>query len=259
MPWTFAHPAVVLPLRRFCPLRLSFSALIVGSLAPDLGYYINSFGIATFSHTFLGSVLVCLPTGLGMLILFYVFRRPIWFVLPQPHRGLLAPLTTSPAPRRAASVLTAAASVLLGAWTHIVWDSFTHAGGWAVTRFTFLQEPAFRVGTAEFPVYYLLQQLSTLAGVVALGTVYYLWLRRRSTGPVRWFLRDDRWRYTLLLAVSFVALAIALPLAAEAAARVQDYLVIRTFLFRTAVYATAVFIPLLTLCSVFCYVARRED
>jgi hypothetical protein len=29
MPWTFAHPAAVLPLRRFCPLRLRFAALMV--------------------------------------------------------------------------------------------------------------------------------------------------------------------------------------------------------------------------------------
>ena len=39
MPWTFAHPAAILPLRRFCPAPLDFSALVIGSMVPDLGYY----------------------------------------------------------------------------------------------------------------------------------------------------------------------------------------------------------------------------
>ncbi len=44
MPWTFAHPAAVLPLR---PLkRLSFGALVVGSIAPDIGYYLGRFDLA---------------------------------------------------------------------------------------------------------------------------------------------------------------------------------------------------------------------
>jgi hypothetical protein len=37
MPWTFAHAAAVLPLRRCCPRRLHFPALVIGSLTPDFG------------------------------------------------------------------------------------------------------------------------------------------------------------------------------------------------------------------------------
>src|ERR1700744_2163138 len=35
MPWTFAHPAAVLPLRKALRSRLSFCALVVGSMSPD--------------------------------------------------------------------------------------------------------------------------------------------------------------------------------------------------------------------------------
>jgi hypothetical protein len=38
MPFPLAHPAAVLPLRRYCPKYLSFPVLIVGSLVPDVGY-----------------------------------------------------------------------------------------------------------------------------------------------------------------------------------------------------------------------------
>jgi hypothetical protein len=37
MRWTIAHPAAVLPLRRLCPRFLSCPALIVDSVAPDIG------------------------------------------------------------------------------------------------------------------------------------------------------------------------------------------------------------------------------
>ncbi|MBA3727450.1 MAG: DUF4184 family protein, partial [Armatimonadetes bacterium] len=38
MPWTFSHPAAVLPLRRLCPQSLDFAALVIGSTTPDIGY-----------------------------------------------------------------------------------------------------------------------------------------------------------------------------------------------------------------------------
>jgi hypothetical protein len=49
MPYPLAHPAAVLPLRRLCPRRLSFPALVVGSLCPDVGYPL---GVSRFSHSF---------------------------------------------------------------------------------------------------------------------------------------------------------------------------------------------------------------
>jgi hypothetical protein len=41
MPFTFAHPAAVLPLRRFCPDRLVWSALVIGTVSPDLEYFVR--------------------------------------------------------------------------------------------------------------------------------------------------------------------------------------------------------------------------
>jgi hypothetical protein len=94
MPWTFSHPLVVVPLRRLCPERLNFTALIIGSMSPDFGYYIGKFPVANFAHTGLGTLVVCLPMGLLALGLFYLIRRPLCFVLPQPHRAALMPLAS---------------------------------------------------------------------------------------------------------------------------------------------------------------------
>ena len=259
MPWTFAHPAAVLPLRRLCPMQLSFAGLVVGSMTPDLGYYIHFSGLARLAHTFLGSVLVCLPTGLTLLSALYVLRKPLWFLLPQPHRAVLAPVIAVPPSPRPSSSLATAVSVVLGAWTHIVWDSFTHKNGWVVKHVVFLQEPAFRLGVTQFPIYQLLQLLSSLVGIAALVAVYCLWLRRsRRPDSLAWQARHELWRYALLAALATVASIIAVPAAAEAAASLQGYLAISVFLVRAAVYGTAAFIPLLILCSVLCYAVRRD-
>ena len=259
MPWTFAHPAAVLPLRRLRPMHLNFAGLVVGSMTPDLGYYIDFWDLARLAHTLFGSVLVCLPTGLTLLAALYVLRKPLWYLLPQPHRSVLAPVVAGPPSLRPSSLLATAVSIVLGAWTHIVWDSFTHKSGWVVKHVTFLQEPPFLIGVTEFPTYQLLQLLSTLVGIAALVAVYCLWIRRsRCLDSPPWRARYELWRYALLAALATVASIIAVPAAAEAAASVQGYLAIRVFLVRMAVYGTAAFIPLLILCSVLCYAMRRE-
>ncbi len=152
-------------------------------------------------------------------------------------------------------IITAAASLLVGVWTHILWDSFTHQNGWAVIRIAFLREPVFQVGSVDFPTYQLLQHLSTVGAIAVLTTTYYLWLQR--AGASSWFVSEDRWRYGLLACVFLMALSIALPLGLAAAEHVQGFLGFRVFVFRTGIYSTAVFIPLFTLSAIFSYLARR--
>ena len=126
MSWTFAHPAAVLPLRRLCPRYLNFPALIVGAMIPDLGYYLPGAGFARHAHSFHGMVSVCLPTGLLVLAALCVLRGPLCFVLPQPHRAAWTPLAEAPLHLNVSLLLKVAASLMLGACTHIVWDAFTH-------------------------------------------------------------------------------------------------------------------------------------
>ena len=83
MPWTLSHPAIVLPLRRFSPQPLDFAALVIGSMTPDIGFYIDRFDLSTFAQTLPGSFLACLPTGV-ILLLFYYFSVGR-FVIPSPR------------------------------------------------------------------------------------------------------------------------------------------------------------------------------
>jgi hypothetical protein len=258
MPWTFAHPAAVIPLRRFCPSRLNFAALAIGALTPDFGYYVGLFALAKLAHTVAGSVLVCLPVGLALLALFYLARKPIWYLLPQPHRAMLEPLVAAPAPSRLRDLVIASGSIVLGALSHIVWDSFTHRTGWIVVRHPLLQEPVLTIGSTELAVYHVLQHLSTLLGVVALVAAYYLWLRRRGASSLLSFAREDLWRYAFLTALSLASLALAMLLASRDAGTLGSGFSLRVFVFSVAVYGAALFIPMLLVGAVICYVTRRE-
>ena len=71
MPWTFAHPAAILPLRRHLPQ----AALVVGSISPDIGYYLGLYPLATFAHSGWGLLLACLPIGAAVLVVWHLLRR----------------------------------------------------------------------------------------------------------------------------------------------------------------------------------------
>jgi hypothetical protein len=259
MPFTFSHPLAVVPLRRFCPERLNFAALIIGSMSPDFGYYVHQFAIASFAHTVVGTLAICLPSGLLAVGLFHVLRRPLCLMLPQPHRAALMPLTVSrPTFFSCSGIVTGAVSVLFGAWTHTIWDSFTHSSGWAVERFALLRAPLVSVGNATLPVSYILQQTSTVGAGAVLALLYFRWLRRQPTSAAAEAdSLSDRWRYLLFILLAAIAIAIAVPSALRMASLFEGDLAFRVFVFRTGVYATAAFIPLFILCSIGVYIVHR--
>jgi len=258
MPCTFSHPLAVVPLRRFCPERLNFSALVIGSMSPDFGYYVRQFRLAGFAHTMLGSFAVCLPSGLLAVGLFYLLRQPLCFILPQPHRAAVMPLALRQPAFSLSAFLVTAVCVLLGAWTHSIWDSFTHDGGWAVQHFAVLRVSIVHAGVTALPLSYVLQQASTFGAGALLVVLYLRWLRRqrRASEPES---VSDRWRYVLVAVCALVAVAFAVPAAHRLASVFEGYLAFRVFVFRTGVYSAGVFISLLVFSSVVLYVVHRRS
>jgi hypothetical protein len=209
MPWTFAHPAAVLPLRSLARARLSFAALVVGSITPDLGYYVGRFDLARAAHTLAGLFVVCLPAGFVLLALLRMFRRPVCHLLPQPHRGALSSLPPIPLVESMASTAAVAASLLVGATTHVLWDSFTHATGWMVVNLPLLQMSLPVWPRVDVPLFRLLQHASTILGVAALGVAYSNWLRQASDESGARDQQSEHWRYVLLAALALVSLLCA--------------------------------------------------
>ncbi len=257
MPWTLSHPAAVLPLRRLSPRLLDFPALVLGSMTPDIGYSISRFDLATFAHTLPGSFLACIPTGLILLFIFYLFCKPISYALPSPHRQALLPCcpTFPRQPLRWGIILL---SLLLGAWTHIFWDAFTHEHGWFVVRIPWLQQVAGHIGSTTIYMFLVMQELSTVVGLVILLLSYRSWLRHRPPAAARHSI-SDTWRYWFWTTIALVSLLVTLPTAMHYAASVplHGFPFYRSVVFRVAIYGPLIALPFTIVGSIYLY-SRRE-
>lgn len=189
MPLTFAHPAAVLPLMR---RPFDALALVCGAMAPDIPYFVRStplpvtaqswyepFTNATTSHSIAGLLSVTLPLALAMYLVLAA-ARPAAVWLTRSGSGFIAPLSGGGAPDQtdgAASRLTArwawiAASLLVGALTHLIWDSFTNSDGPLATRVDALNDTVL----LDMTWARVMQQASTIIGLAVLAI--FLWRRR---------------------------------------------------------------------------------
>ena len=195
MPFTFAHPAAVVPLLR--NRTLVPAGLIIGAMSPDFEYFLRLDTVSTHTHTLPGLVYACVPLGLlGLMLWQGVVRRPFVAALPGFLRDRVGALGSSGVPRTARAWFWAALSVFIGAVTHLLWDSFTHPGylpaQWlGLSAWSSL--PGWRWTS-------LLQRLSDLAGFAVLGVVIARLPRRPVPGAAR------PWLFWLVTALVVVAL-----------------------------------------------------
>lgn len=176
MPFPLAHPAAVLPLRRWCPRFLSFPALVIGSLCPDAGYAFGKWNTVLAPHHILGSVGFCLPVGLLCVWVFYGFRERLAGALPEAYRRLFLPLCQRPA----APIHILAVSIIVGAWTHLLLDGWSHRNGWFVEHWAWLRSPLMAIGQRRLRIYHLLWYAFTFGGALWLGLAYLKWLSGAS-------------------------------------------------------------------------------
>ncbi len=178
MPFPLAHPAAVLPLRRYCPHWLCLPALIIGSVCPDAGYLFGKLQVDKLSHQFLGSFAFCLPMGIALTVLFYALRLPLVKTLPASYQQALIPLCQRPR----GSLLAIVVSLLIGAWTHLLCDSLTHRDGWFVQHLPALESSVMVVAGRTARVCHLLWYGCSFAGVVWLFVVLERWKRAHVSG-----------------------------------------------------------------------------
>jgi hypothetical protein len=175
MPFTLAHPAAILPLAR---TRLVFSALVIGSMAPDFPYLLALSTRAQFGHTLPGVFTFCLPAG---LIVYWLFHRhlkaPLLACLPPSHQVCLREAASALAWSQPSVLLLVAVSVIIGAFTHIAWDSCTHANGWTVQHVPALQAVLLHKTGGDLKVFKVLQHGSSIVGLAVLAGYYRWWCR----------------------------------------------------------------------------------
>jgi Domain of unknown function (DUF4184) len=204
MPFTFSHPAAVLPIHSRFKNWIPLSALVIGSLVPDAAYYLPMpEHFRNHSHALLGTFSSSLPLGILVWLIFYWLAPSAVFLLPSPHREAIEPRLK---PRLASlpQALGVALAVLIGAWSHVLWDSFTHVRGWIVKHSPLLQRPLFGNGP---PAYKDLQYFSSVFGLCVLFYAYNKWLK--ASGFRLWIWRKPGWRFYLWFGVAVICLVAA--------------------------------------------------
>ncbi len=165
MPFTFAHPAIVLPVKGISPRFFSLTGLVIGSMTPDFEYFIRMKILTRYSHTFGGLFWFDIPLGLVLCFLYHQFVRDTLLQnLPHSFQIRLAGFQHfdwNGYFRK--NWLVVVTSVFLGAASHLFWDSFTHNHGFFVRRIPFLRT-RFELAGLHFQTSEILQHFSTLVG-----------------------------------------------------------------------------------------------
>jgi len=177
MPFTIAHSVTARPLRRLSGGRLLLPALAVGAMAPDFEYLVHLSPTRTIGHTIPGLFVLCLPTGLAVLWLWHRLVAPALAPLLRPLTGGLTNGWVDPAPFwPPARLALICISIVIGSFSHITWDAFTHEGGVVVNLWSGFSH---KVGPGPLPVYKWLQFGSSVFGMTLLG----VWAHRAAQRP----------------------------------------------------------------------------
>jgi len=206
VPFTVSHAVVALGARR---LPVPVAAVAVGSMAPDAVLFAPFLPPYDDAHSWWGVVTIDLAVSLVVLATWWLLVRPAWApVVP----GLRRRVPSDWGRRRALGVrdvLPVVVGCVLGSVTHVVWDGFTHEHGFVVEAW-----PALRDATVGgYPLPFLLQDLSSGLGLLALLVVAAVWWRRadaRRVGPLHVVER------VVPVAALGVVVALALAVAARA-------------------------------------------
>lgn len=185
MPFTLAHPAIVVPLAKHWPRAFSLTALVVGSMSPDFEYFVWLEPRRTIGHEAWGVPLLCVPTGLVVLYVFdRVIKRPLIAVAPRGLRRRLSNCWRFERLWPKHDLLRVLVSMTLGGYSHLVWDALTHADGWFVRRISWLNLEFTIPGGRALAVHTALQHLCSVLGLALILLWSYRWLRTQPVNVI---------------------------------------------------------------------------
>jgi len=237
MPFTLSHAAAALPFGRLKPI---WPALVMGTFAPDLQYFILLSDEDRSGHHFPDVLLFTLPVALLVLWLFErVVKEPAIALLPSGWQRRLqnkiAPLSFRGWRQFALIVFW----IAIGTLTHLIWDQFTHPYTRTANYLPLLKTHVMVPFWHSVTVAGLLQDASTILGFVAICLWCAAWYRR--TPPASKTATPEFPPLTKLYVTSIVGLVAVIAGGAVAWYTLSDRQgpVSRTMLLATTVIAVA--------------------
>jgi len=170
MPFTFSHPAIILPLNYLPKKWISLTGLIIGSLTPDFEYFLRMKIESNYSHTISGMFWFDLPLGILLAFIFHnLVKNELYKNLPKIlSERLLNIKELNWNKHFVENWKVIIISILTGTVSHIFWDGFTHNGGYFVKNIPALSKTIEIYGN-PIKILKILQHLSTLIGAVIIS------------------------------------------------------------------------------------------
>jgi hypothetical protein len=176
LPFTFAHPLYIAPLKSAKPAYFSLTGLCLGSMSPDFEYFIALQPYQTIGHSFSGLIYQAIPMSIILAYLFhYVVKVPLAKNLPAlgnlDHK--VYSLASDWKLNTIQSWLVFLVSIIIGFYSHILIDACTHYSGMFVTTFTVLRETV-----AGLPLYKWFQRSLSIIGLIIEALLFYHFLNK---------------------------------------------------------------------------------
>lgn len=164
MPFTISHAIAAYPVHHLTRRKIPVMPVVIGSMSPDFPYLLFMTPVHAPGHSISGVWIYCLLPALLMLALWYRWlEKPILNLLALPRTQVSWNI------REALLVIL---GILLGAYSHVLWDATSHSYGFFVQNSKFWHTELF-----SLPLYKLNQYGSGLLGLAGL----ILWYAKLKT------------------------------------------------------------------------------
>lgn len=182
-------------------------------MSPDFEYFLALEPYQTIGHTLKGLIVQAIPLSVILLILVHLIIKPFFSHLPS-----LAQLDVKAFQRirlidlrNYKSWIVFLLSVIVGFYSHLFVDAFTHESGYFVQRYSTLQNQY-----GSLPIYKLLQYLSSLIGMM-IELMLLAWMIYRTPvasrlvqlKKVHWMSKIRFWSIVFIIAIAVVAAKLA--------------------------------------------------
>lgn len=159
MPFTISHAIAAYPLHHLTRRKIPVMPVVIGSMSPDFPYLLFMTPVHAPGHSIFGVWIYCLLPALLLLALWYRWlEKPVLNLLALPRVQIVWNIREG---------LLVILGVLLGAYSHVLWDATSHSYGYFVQNNEFWH--------AEFlglPLYKLNQYGSGVLGLAGLVLWY---------------------------------------------------------------------------------------
>ncbi|MEN2281466.1 DUF4184 family protein [Algoriphagus sp. SE2] len=166
MPFTFSHPAAILPFSN-TKNRLSQTGLVIGSIVPDLEFYLKLKLGENIGHKISGILIFDLPVAILFAVVFHcIIKYPLFKASPAWIKSKTVKyLDFNLILSLKRNWIWFLVSIILGIISHLGLDGMTHYDGWLIQLFPLFKNEL-SVSGFSFPVYELLQYSFSLFGLL---------------------------------------------------------------------------------------------